>query len=66
MNRVRISAIASLATALVMLTAVHSQTLEFAIRQVDASNAQLHSGLALNASTIWVGINQGTVITSAK
>ena len=31
-----------------------------------APNAQLHSGFALSASAVWLGTNQGTVITSAK
>ena len=31
-----------------------------------APDAQLHSGFALSASAIWLGTNQGTVITSAK
>ena len=31
-----------------------------------APNAQLHSGFALSASAVWLGTNQGAVITSAK
>ena len=31
-----------------------------------APNAQLHSGFAVNASTVLLGTNQGSVITSAK
>jgi hypothetical protein len=31
-----------------------------------AADEQIHSGFALDASTIWLGTNKGTVITSAK
>ena len=31
-----------------------------------APDAQLHTGFALDANTIWLGTNQGTVVTSAK
>ncbi len=31
-----------------------------------APEAQLHTGFALNANTIWLGTHQGTVITSTK